>query len=98
MAEDRSYAVLGFGEKKITFDVADMEAQVANLMTYLVDNIARPYNEGASMSELAGFELLKQAYGLFEQCMHPFAQASSCEKGCSHCCHHGIEATPIEAK
>jgi Fe-S-cluster containining protein len=92
------FARFQFDDREVVFDVEATDNAVQDLMAFLSDEIYKPFNDGASLDIQSALEKLYDNFGKFEKSLSSFSQASSCQRGCTACCHHIVETPAIEAE
>lgn len=93
-----SYGAFECEGKRVIFNVKETDQAVENLLRFLSGEVLTLYHHGEMLDIEEALEKLGTVHDLLEQSLAPFARASSCQKGCTPCCHHIIETTPIEAE
>jgi Fe-S-cluster containining protein len=93
-----SYGLFECEGKRVIFNVEETNRAVENLLRFLSDEISALYDDGEMLHIEKATEKLGTVYELLAKSVAPFAQNSPCQKGCTPCCHHIIETTPVEAE
>jgi len=93
-----SYGLFECEGKRVIFNVEETNRAVENLLRFLSDEVLVLYHHGEMLDMEKATEKLETVYDMLEHSLAPFSKNSSCQKGCTPCCHHIIETTPIEAE
>jgi Fe-S-cluster containining protein len=93
-----TYGVFEYGKARVVFDIEQTNRAIENLLSFLSAEVFGLYDQGAQIDLGEALEKLHVIYEMFAKSLAPFSEASFCREGCTACCHHIIETTPIEAE